>query len=174
MNFEDKGIMDELKEYIKQNREAFDEQEIPEGHLERFEALLESRSATEIPVKKQSESRGLIRRVVWATVAVAAAMAGILLINRPSGKTRDWFAGIGNDEFAICSAYYDKVAECYELMLGKYPDSDVQNAIESITRETIPMVDQLPDEMDPDTKAAVLKEYYGDLLEGLDRIKNMK
>ena len=50
----------------------------------------------------------------------------------------------------------------------------MQNTIETITKETIPMIEQLPDEMDPDAKAAVLKEYYGDLLEGLDRIKNMK
>ena len=166
--------MDDLEKYIKQNRESFDEQEIPEGHLERFEALLDSSPALERPVVKQSESRRLIRRILWTSVAAAAALAGIIFLNRPAEKTRDWFAGIGNDGFAICNAYYDKVAECYEAMLLKYPDGEMQSTIETITRETIPMIDQLPEEMDPDAKAAVLKEYYGDLLEGLDRIKNIK
>ena len=174
MKSENKGIMDNLKEYIRQNRESFDEQEIPEGHVDRFEALLDSGSGQKRQERKQGERRGLIRRLAWTSVAVAAAMAGIIFINRPKVSTHDWFAGIGNDEFAICNAYYDKVAECYEVLLRKYPDGDMQNTIETITKETIPMIDQLPDEMDPDAKAAVLKEYYGDLLEGLDRIKNMK
>lgn len=33
--------MDRLKDYIQQNREAFDEIPLPEGHLERFAARLE-------------------------------------------------------------------------------------------------------------------------------------
>ena len=32
--------MSNLEEYIKQNLEAFDDQELPEGHFERFEAKL--------------------------------------------------------------------------------------------------------------------------------------
>ena len=34
--------MDKLEEYFKLNREAFDDQDVPEGHLDRFEERLET------------------------------------------------------------------------------------------------------------------------------------
>ena len=39
--------MDRLKDYIQQNREAFDEIPLPEGHLERFAARLENETAAQ-------------------------------------------------------------------------------------------------------------------------------
>ena len=36
------------------------------------------------------------------------------------------------------------------------------------------MIDQLPDELDDKTKSHILKEYYGKLLNGLDKINKIK
>ena len=71
-------------------------------------------------------------------------------------------------------AYYDKVAEYYETMLKTDPVGEMENAIDMVIDETIPLIDQLPEEMEPEARAAVLKEYYSNLLDGLDRIKNIK
>ncbi len=168
--------MDNLKEYINKNLESFNDQELPEGHRERFEARLADAYSA------RSGKKPVIRHSIWWSVGIAAALAAIFFIGRPDTNeptqiiesNKDWFAGIGNDQFEICNAYYDKVAEFYETMLKTAPEGEMENTIEMVVGETIPLIDQLPDEMEPEARAAVLKEYYGNLLDGLDRIKNIK
>ena len=183
--------MDNLKEYIKQNREAFDDKEIPEGHLERFEARLEQ--LAEEGRRQEGSTRLTVRRprflIGWLSVGIAAALAGIIFLNRPAGdgwnwpsgrqdrlavSGAEWFEGIGDDQYEICNAYYDKVSELYETILRNNSDKEIEETLDMISGETIPLVDQLPEEMDPETRAAVLKEYYGGLLDGLERINNLK
>ncbi|MBP5487345.1 MAG: hypothetical protein J6Y06_06960 [Bacteroidales bacterium] len=168
--------MDNLKEYINQNLESFNDQELPEGHQERFEAML----ADDCPAT--SWKNPVIRRSVWWSVGIAAALAAVFYIGSSDTNdatqiiesNKDWFAGIGNDQFEICNAYYDKVAEFYETLLKTDPEGEMENAIDMIIDETIPLIDQLPEEMEPEARAAVLKEYYGHLLNGLVRIRNIK
>ena len=203
--------MDNLKEYINKNRESFDDKDLPEGHLDRFEELLgdrilDNRFDRVWTVLKDQEAalidqgttirdrviklRGNRRRIGWA-IGIAAAMAALVTIGWPAGEefpsvfgkgdegssfitgspTKDWFAGVGNDQFEICTTYYDKVAELYEDLLRTSPDSDLQNTLELISEENIPMIEQLPEEMEPEARAEVLKEYYGNLLDGLERIR---
>ena len=161
--------MDNLEEYIKRNAEEFNTAELPEGHLERF-------------IEKMEPRQNKVHKIVWAVLAVAAALTAIIFLNQPkgnddliiSGHSKDWFANIGNDEIDICRTYYEKVGEFYEAILTQHPDGSFDESISNIAEETIPLVDQLPDEMDPEARAAVLKEYYGDLLDGLERIMNIK
>jgi len=203
--------MDNLKEYINKNRESFDDKDLPEGHLDRFEERLGNRSlnnrsgrlravltGSEAALREQGTTirdrviklRGNRRRIGWV-IGIAAALAALVTIGWPAGEkfpsgfgkgdegssfitgspTKDWFAGVGNDQFEICTTYYDKVAELYEDLLRTSPDSDLQNTIELISEEKIPMIEQLPEEMEPEARAEVLKEYYGNLLDGLERIR---
>lgn len=203
--------MDNLKEYINKNRESFDDKDLPEGHLDRFEERLGSRTlnnrsgrlrtvltGSEAALREQGTTirdrviklRGNRRRIGWA-IGIAAALAALVTIGWPAGEefpsgfgkgdegssfitgspTKDWFAGVGNDQFEICTTYYDKVAELYEDLLRTSPDSDLQNTLELISEENIPMIEQLPEEMEPEARAEVLKEYYGNLLDGLERIR---
>lgn len=203
--------MDNLNQYINRNREAFDDKDLPEGHLDRFEELLgdrilDNRFDRVWTVLKDQEAalidqgttirdrviklRGNRRRIGWA-IGIAAALAALVTIGWPAGEefpsvfgkgdegssfitgspTKDWFAGVGNDQFEICTTYYDKVAELYEDLLRTSPDSDLQNTLELISEENIPMIEQLPEEMEPEARAEVLKEYYGNLLDGLERIR---
>lgn len=159
--------MDNLDEYIRLNREAFDEQEVPEGHLVRFEERL----AGQVAARK--------RPLIWfrfASVAagIAAAVAAVVIfINRPGERHKDWFAGVGDDQLEICQAYYGKMAEFYETILNGDLDGTRLSELEAIAGEGIPLVDQLPEEIDPETRAAVLKEYYGALLDGMDRLNRI-
>lgn len=166
--------MDNLEEYIRLNREAFDEQEVPEGHLMRFEERLAGQVAD-----RKSETRRPSKWLRFASVAtgitaVAAAVAAVVIfINRPGERHKDWFAGVGNDQLEICQAYYGKMAEYYEAILKGDIDGTRQFDLEAIAGEGIPLVDQLPDEIDPETRAAVLKEYYGALLDGMERLNKI-
>ena len=181
--------MNNLEEYIRLNREAFDEQELPEGHLVRFE----DRLAGQMAGRKDSETgrKGRIYRpfkwLRFATVAVAAAVVAVVIlmpgqawhdgnVARHDGNVaghKDWFAGVGDDQLEICQAYYGKMAEFYETILNGDFDGTRLSELEAIAGEGIPLVDQLPEEIDPETRAAVLKEYYGALLDGMDRLNRI-
>ena len=165
--------MDNFEKYIKDNAEAFNNAELPEGHLDRFMAKLGS----EVPEQSQDSldpARKHVRRILWPALAVAAALAVIIFLNRPSTETHDWFANVGNDQIEICQTYYEKAGELYEIILAKNPDGSMDESVGSISDGGIPLVDQLPDDIDPDVRAAILKEYYGELLNGLERMKNIK
>ena len=51
------------------------------------------------------------------------------------------------------------------------PDDGLGLSAASIVEEAVPLIDQLPEEMDPSERAAVLKEYYGTLLDGLQSVR---
>lgn len=158
--------MDKLEKYIMANREAFDDKELPEGHLERFEGRLDDLRAV-----KESRSR----RVYWSlATGIAAALAVVLLINRPDGGKGDWFAGVGNDQVEICEKYYSNVADIYAELYADGRDSEIGLLAEGVVDETSPLIDQLPAEMGDEERAEILKEYYGELLDALIKIKNIK
>ena len=194
--------MNNLEEYIRLNREAFDEQEVPAGHLSRFEERLETRRSAQgdrIPEpplatgrtqpqrSENGRGRGQVagrksetrRPFIWlrfasvATGIAAAVAAVVIFMNRPGERHKDWFAGVGNDQLEICQAYYGKMAEYYETILKGDLDGTRQFDLEAIAGEGIPLVDQLPDEIDPETRAAVLKDYYGALLDGMERLNKL-
>ncbi len=103
----------------------------------------------------------------------AAIAAAVIFMNRPAERHEGWFAGVGNDQLEICQAYYGKMAEFYETILKGDVDGTRLSELEAIAGEGVPLVDQLPDEIAPETRAAVLKEYYGALLDGMDRLNNI-
>ncbi len=226
--------MNNLEEYIKRNREAFDDKELPDGHADRFERRLEAlRSAQgdrmadqvghdgrirldgqvghdgnivddsnighdgligrdrqaghdgrngndvregQVRQVRQERQERQERRISWRAVmgwaaAVAAAIAAVVIfIKSPEEKHEDWFAGVGEDQREICQTYYGKMAEFYEAILRDDIDDARLPALESIAAENVPMVDQLPDELDPETRATILKEYYSALLDGMERL----
>lgn len=135
----------------------FDLMELPEGHEMRFRRRLEA-----------SDRR---RRSFRALLAAAAAVA-LLVLLRPVGG-RDYFRGVADSPDAVYLSYLDQVAASYES-LARMPGSETSDwevAMRSVTEETIPMMEQLPDELSDAEKAALLKAYYGALLDGVERIR---
>lgn len=180
--------MSNLEEYIKQNLEAFDDQELPEGHFERFEAKLAV--LEERPALRQSSGTALrqssgtaqqpgqrpVKIWWWTAIAgVAAAVAAVaIFINQPTTSQKDWFADIPEDQASICQAYYDQMAVMYSDILMTDVDGSKEAQLMTIAEETIPMIDQLPEEMGEEERALILKEYYSDLLEGIEKIGRIK
>ena len=155
--------MEKFEEYIKMYREAFDDKELPEGHLDRFERRLDT---------LDTRSR---RPYLWLMAAgIAAVVAAIVFLRLPESGQRDWFAGVGVDQVDICETYYSNVADIYEDLFSSGTDAELGLLAESVVDETSPLIDLLPDEMGAEEKAAVLKEYYGELLDALLKINNIK
>lgn len=164
--------MDDLEKYIKDNAAAFDDAELPEGHLERFEKLLDAQGAEESDVP---ETRTVILSWIPKVLfAVAASLAVVFVLNHQKQNKHDWFAGVGYDQVEICDTYYSRVAELYEDIFTANPDGSLDEQVASIAEESIPLIDQLPDELGEAERAAILKEYYSELLDGLVKVKNIK
>lgn len=159
--------MDKLERHIMTNREAFDDKELPEGHLERFETRLDS-----LLSENAEARRPRFRRVLAA--GVAAAVAAALLIHRPESARGDWFAGVGNDQVEICETYYSNVSDIYEELYADASKANLCLMAEGVVDETSPLIEMLPAELGADERAAILKEYYGELLDALLKIKNIK
>ena len=136
----------------------FDLYDVPAGHEARF-------------LEKVEASERKRRRAVWAAVPVAAAVALGIWFWRPFAP--DYFHGVEDSPEAVYLSYLEQVEASYREIaaLPESEQADWEGAMRSVTEETIPMIDQLPEEMPAPEKTAVLKAYYGDLLAGVERIK---
>lgn len=168
--------MTDFKEYIKNNHRFLDDQELPSGHEARFEAKLDAmlESAQKARTDKVSRRRRIFTGIFsGAAVVAAAAIAAVIFINRPADDV-DWFAGVADNPRAVYLAYSEKVTVMYGEILSRDLEDRWERTVGSIAEETVPMIDQLPDELDDAAKAHLLKEYYGELLNGLDKINKIK
>ena len=104
---------------------------------------------------------------------MAAVVAAVIFTNRPSREV-DWFAGVADDPVQVYLTYSEKVTALYEEILSRDLDGRWETTVGSIAGEKVAMIDQLPDELDDAAKAAIMKEYYGELLSGLDKINKIK
>ena len=109
--------MTDFKEYIDNNPEILNDQELPAGHEARFEArlyaMLDSR-------RKTCHRKRLFTGIFSAITAVAAAVvAAVIFIDRPAEGEVDWFAGVADDPVAVYMAYSEKIAVMYEEIFTK-------------------------------------------------------
>ena len=161
--------MKNIEDILRENPDVFDSMPLPEGHQERFEAKLSKESGA--AASEQPERRkGKIIRLWGAGGAVAAAIAALCILHHPSSEQSDWFAGVGDDPVAVCTAYSEKAAELCEDICRRDGDGEMAAMTRSLSDEPVPMIDQLPEEMDPVEKAAVLKRYYACLLDALETL----
>lgn len=177
--------MEDIEKIIRSNASAFDDRELPEGHLARFEAKLTQAvpdesaplmTACSADVHGKAVNRGHAARLyeyLAEAVAVAAAVTAVVIFINMQPQRTDWFAGVADDPGEVTLAYSEKASEICRDIFTKDIDGQMVAMVRSLEEEAVPMIDQLPDEMDDVSKAAVLKRYYGDLLDGLDKIKGL-
>ena len=129
----------------------FDIYELPDGHAARFEEKYGMRLA----------ARGK-RRLFLRLAAAAAALAAVLWAG----------SGLRQTPESVYTAYLDKVGKMY-ITIADAAGSDSalwEDTLRQMTDETFPMYDQLPDELSQRQKTRILKEYYGDILEGAEEM----
>ena len=167
--------MTDINEYIKRNASAFGTAELPEGHEGRFEAKLDALLSGAESSGREERKRRKTRLGIFSvlTTAAAAAVAAVIFINRPEREV-DWFAGVADDPVQVYLTYSEKVSALYEEILSRDLDGRWETTVGSIAGENVAMIDQLPEELDDAAKAAIMKEYYGELLRGLDKINKIK
>lgn len=154
--------MHDIEKYIRENASAFDSFGLPEGHAARFEARLDAAMRR----KRVGEWwRGIFADRRFAVPAVALAAVAFVLAVGVGGRTDAWLRGVGDDPAEIYMAYSENASSLYGEILTK--DWDMDNEARSIVEETVPLLSLLPDELDDASKSAILKEYYGTLLDGL-------
>ena len=134
----------------------FDIYDVPAGHEARFAQKLSVRE----------ERKGRVYRILgWS--AAAAAVVAVFLVT-----ARNPFFGARTPE-AVYSAYLQEVGGLYELFAQRL-DDDGENwydTLESLTKESVPMYEQLPDDLSDREKTMILKQYYGKLLAGANELK---
>ena len=136
----------------------FDLYDLPEGHEDRFQAKLEPRLV---------RTRRLTRVIRWT--ALAACLAAVLWLG---SRTRSPFWAANSPE-AVYAAYLEQVGELYQLLAADTDDETVNReaVLQELTDETISLYDQLPEEMPEKQKTAVLKDYYGGILEEAEQLR---
>ena len=166
--------MSNWEQYLREHPETLEVPDLPAGHEERFAARLDAAlsEAGRNPAGQAVKERKSVRwisfpRVVGLTLATASLAALFVLLRPARPAAQDWFAGVGDDQVQIYEVFSGQVAQIYDELYARVPDDGLGLSAASIVEEAVPLIDQLPEEMDPSERAAVLKEYYGTLLDGL-------
>lgn len=161
--------MDKLEEYMRSHAAEFDTETPPEGHEGRF--LEKACGMTESPFERLKALFGRNRmRWSWAAVALAAAVAAVVLL--PAGG-RGAFLGVRNDPQKVYLAYLDRVERASRALEGE-DDYNWEGMLRGMTEEAVPMIEQLPDELSEREQARILKQYYGEILAGVEQLKKAK
>lgn len=167
--------MENLEKYIQNNLEQFNCGDMPAGHKERFlERLAEAdREVNNVPQQDMASPATrrahhiFSRRTIFTATSAAAA---IIIALSVSLFTK------GEEEYAI---EIQKLAKEMYLeeneILMQFGEDDIYltNNIKSITEETIPLSDQLPDDLSPKKRAEILREYYKTKTAALKSIKRL-
>lgn len=159
--------MENLEKYIQENIEQFNTGEMPAGHKERFMAKLEALNTQERKAAKPH--RLFSRRSIFTASAAAAAIIIALLATPHSGEQDENQYNIAIQELA--QEMYMEEAET--LMLFGEDEQYMINNVKSITNEAIPLTEQLPDELSPERRAEILREYYKAKTAALKKIRTL-
>lgn len=154
---------DELDIFIMHNRDSFEE-ELPLGHLERFNKRMASKNG----------DQSKIRHFVFSFSAVAAAVIlGVIAFTqiRNSNITQD-----ENYEYMYYKAQIESVKDEIfneSSQIGGAVETEAKGTVYSIMNESIPLEQLLPQELTKAQKDTILKKYYQKKLKGLNQYKSI-
>lgn len=154
--------MDNLDKYIQNNLELFNTGELPAGHQERFMAKLAQ-------TQKTGRTGPFSRKAIFAATAAAAAaiIGAFIALGIPQYRLEQLNISIQE----LAQEMYLEETEL--LQMFQKDEQYMINNVKSITEEAIPLADQLPDELSPEKRAEILREYYKAKTDGLRKIKTL-
>lgn len=142
--------MDNLKNFIDNNREMFEECEFETIKVEKF---------------LQISKRNRIKKITLSAICAAAVILGVIF-------------GINTYMSTIYSVNYQNklyLSQKDELVSKIYQTTiierqELENLVRAVTFEAIPMTEQLPSELSQKQKAKIICEYNQTLLNALNEI----
>ena len=161
--------MGNFEKFIQDNREQFENGEPIEGHRERFLGKLDSvaKSKTDGVSDVMRSKR---RIYIYLSSAAAVMIAGVIFFSIRSS--------VGKAGYDTLYVRYMEEVEKYreeieELSWQIYGDKSVYDLTFASVSEDgpIPFSSQLPEELDPNEKAKLLKSYYNQRLRALKQMK---
>lgn len=159
--------MQDLEQYIKENKDLFHRDRLPEGHKERFMKKLQNAS----PGREKSNIFNTVVRII---LPVAAVFVIAFIIDNRSARIIDFLENryTYTTNYALLMA--DEERQVIELMKETDPFTGRQlmMALENITFEAIPLKDQLPAELSEKEKRQIMNNYYKQKTEGIQQIKD--
>lgn len=180
--------MDNLQQYFRQNSGSIKESDelIPEGDESRFEQRWEYSSRNRIHFRSNLKRRKkpLWKVLAFPLVASLALIAGVRALMNPYIRedvpdVHDGIMAVSDtlSPSEVYNLYYDRMQAVmdgiYDLTatLENEDPNQIYMTVDIITREAIPLIDQLPEEMEDADKIAVLTKYSQRRIEALDSYK---
>ena len=152
--------MENLEKYIQDNLEQFNTGELPQGHQERFMSKLAH-------AEKTGKIKPLPRRAIFASTTAAAVILALTITGIPIYKE----AQLERSVEKLVQEMYRQEAEI--LHMFSQEEQYMINNVKAITEETIPLAEQLPDELSPEKRAQILRDYYKAKTAALKQIKTL-
>lgn len=146
--------MNGIEKYIKENIDEFDVAPVPEG----------SRNAFLQKVQEEKRRRGIKTTVLTlSSMVAAAAIAVCFMPDSLAVEIENHHKRLAVKEMEIITALSETSPELID---------EVMNTIRVVVSETIPLEEQLPDEMGEKAKKEILKEYYESKYRALEQISD--
>ncbi len=170
--------MDDLRNYIVENKELLEDEEIPQGDFERFEQRLSERRRIQF---RRSTIGSRRTRPFWrvALIPAAAAIALVMIIrmtiipilnNSPENQLSGAEACTAAEAY---TEYIENVADISRSIvlltvdMTEHEAERVINVVENISRENVPLIDLLPAELSEERKIHIINDYSKKQIEAL-------
>lgn len=176
--------MDNLQQYFKTHQDAVSrsDEDIPKGDDARFEERWDVyRHRIKFQSSLKRRKKPLWKVVAFPLVASVVLIVGVWLMFKPIAVNQEQkMFSSAIDSLTPAQVYegyrslmLQRVDEIYNLSatLNDDPD-DILITLDVIMRESVPLIDQLPDEMSDEDKIEVLREYSERKIEALDTYRN--
>jgi len=150
--------MDDLRQFIEENRSDFELESLPGGHKMRFE--------------RKISSFGRRRRMYYVVGAAAAIILAVMvpIISVIDGDKQ-------SDNITAMVFEYERIigvraTELYQkaVQLDSQNQYIVINTVDQLLYEAIPFVEQIPDELSSMEKEQIFRDYYTAKLDGFDAV----
>ena len=170
-NYLKNRTMDELKKYICEHRDEFDSVPLSSPSPLSPSLLSPSLSSPSLPSGSKERfmanvRRRMLRRVFYVCASSVAAVLTVVAVLKYE-----------TDESLNVARMVQKMADCeVEIMSmvelhNPYDVEVASSTIRSITDEAIPLAALLPEELPSKERMRILKEYYGQKIEALERVR---
>lgn len=171
--------MKDRRKFIDENRELFDDKELPAGHVERFEGLLKSKQE---PVKQKPAKRVRIISIISVAAAIAVLCMIAIKVYIPSSVNitpETDGTEMGTDKFQATNEHYNQLMEqeIADIMCkAAHTDEDNQRQLsadlEQIKRSNADFVEEMANNEDKEIALKYLVKHYEVNIRVLEDINN--